>query len=301
LIDVGGGWVPIRPTQRNNNLNIREMITMIGRRATIGLCALCGLLVGALAAHGASAATTGTTAFTCKSGPGDVGGKTFSTDHCKPSEAAGGFGHYKIAEGTSTELTGNSNEEVAKLKTTIAGAAVTFTSASATGTGTMENKVDVSGEHYAHGEGTIVFNEITVSNPKCFAYKDEAGVKGTKGVVDTQKLTVTTKGQGDALKLSPAVGELFARFWLLDVNKKTSAEGGECPIAGTFTINGSIKGVPDGATARMTHAESTAQGTLKLGAGAKVGIEGVVALEGRDPKIEGDTFKPLSVTTVETP
>ncbi|HEX5608657.1 MAG TPA: hypothetical protein VFX45_01035 [Solirubrobacterales bacterium] len=261
---------------------------------------LCALLGSAIAAQGASA-VSGTTAFTCKAGAGDVGGKTYTTDHCKPSEAAGEFGHYKITEGTSTELAGNSNGEVAKLKATIAGAAVTFTSSSATGSGTMENKVDVSGEHYAHGEGTIVFNEITVSTPKCFAYTDEGGAKGAKGTVDTEKLTVTTKGQGGALKLTPATGEIFARFWVLDANKKTSAEGGECPIGSTYTITGSIKGVPDGATARMTHAESTAQGTLKLGTGAKVGIEGVVALEGRDSKIEGDTFKPLSVTTVETP
>ena len=199
-------------------------------------------------------------------------------------KAAGGFGHYKIAEGTSTELAGNSNGEVAKLKATIAGAAVTFTSSSATGSGTMENKVEVGGEHFAHGEGTIVFNEITVSTPKCFAYTDEAGAKGAKGTVDTEKLTVTTKGQGSALKLTPAAGEVFARFWVLDANKKTSAEGGKCPIASTYTITGSIKGVPDGATARMTHAESTAQGTLKLGTGAKVGIKALLPSKAETPK-----------------
>jgi hypothetical protein len=272
---------------------------MNGRKTAICFCMLCALLACAIAAQGAGA-ITGTTAFTCKVGPGDVGGKTYTTDHCKPSEASGEFGHYKIAENTTTELSGNANGEVSKLKTTIAGVAVTFTSASATGSGTMENKVDVSGEHFAHGEGVITFNEITVSLPKCFAYRDEAGAKWVKGSIETEKLTVTTKGQGDALKLSPATGEVFGRFWLLDTNKKTSAEGGECNVSGTYIITGSIKGVPDGATARMTHAESTAQGTLKLGSGAKVGIEGVVALEGRDPKVDGDTFKPLSATTVST-
>lgn len=269
------------------------------RRAIAGLCMICALLISAFAAQGAGA-ITGTTAFTCKVGPGDVGGKTYSTDHCKPSEASGEFGHYKIAEGTSTELTGNSNAETAKLKSTIAGVAVTFTAGSATGSGTMENKIDASGEHFADGSGTLTFNEVAVSTPKCFAFKDEGGLKGAKGIIHTEKLTVTTKGQGDALKLTPAEGEVFSRFWLLDTNGKTAAEGGECTISGTYTVTGSIKGVPEGATAKMTHAESTAQGTLKLGSGAKIGIEGFVALEGRDPSIEGDTFRPLSATTVET-
>ena len=76
---------------------------MTGRRAVIGLCMLCALLVSALAAQGASAA--GLTAFTCKKGTGDTGAQ-FTKEHCKPSESGSGeYGHFKITENEVTHAT----------------------------------------------------------------------------------------------------------------------------------------------------------------------------------------------------
>ncbi|HVQ58664.1 MAG TPA: hypothetical protein VMS60_07125 [Solirubrobacterales bacterium] len=273
---------------------------MNGRKAIVGLCLLCALLLSAIAVQSASA-IKGTTAVTCKKGGGDTGGATFNEAHCKPSSPSGEWGHYKIAENTTTELTGNNNGEPEKLKATIGGVAVTFTAAGAEGTGWIENKVDEDGEHYAHGRGTVVFTGITVAPfTKCFVYEDTAGgAVGTKGVIKTQELTATTKGQGDSLKLTPASGEVFKRFWILDQNK--NGAGGECTIPGTYVCSGSVIGVPDGATGKTTHLGVTTQNTLKLGTGEptiKAGIEGSVTLEGRANA--GDTYKPVSVTTYET-
>jgi len=281
---------------------------MNGRRAIVGLCMLCALLASAFAAQSASA-ITGTTAVTCKAGAGDTGGATFDTAHCLPGEAAGGFGHYKIAEGTATELTGQAGSETTKLKALVGGVQTTFTSTELTGTGTVENKVEVGGanakEHYTHFTGTIIYQNVTISPfTKCFVYTDEGGLVGAQGVVDTVKLTATTTGQGDALKFTPDTGTVFARFWILDKNKKTSGEGGECAISGTFSVSGSVIATPEGATATTTHAKVTEQNTLKMGTGEptiKAGIEGSVTFEGRDAEVcGGGAYNPLSFTTYST-
>jgi len=276
---------------------------MNGRKAAISLCMLCALLGSGIVAQSAGA-ITGTTAFTCKEEP------TFTFDfkdrHCK--EVSGGkfgkFNHVFIAENTTTELAGNNSGEVTKLKTTVGGVAVTLSSTSLSVSGTMENKVDITGEHYSHGEGTGVYTGVTVSVPKCFVYRDATGLVGEQGTVETEALTGTTTAQGDAVKFTPRTGELFARFWILDKNKKTSAEGGECFIGATYFVTGSVTGTPEGATIKFTHEGVTTQNTLKmgiaLGGGSKAGLEGRLTLEGTDPKIVTDVFKPLSATTVAT-
>jgi hypothetical protein len=274
---------------------------MTGRKTIAGVCMLCALLVSGFAAQSASA-ISGTTVFTCKEGAGDVGGKTFSSNHCRSSDSEGKYGHYAVAENTSTELSGHSVGSV-KAKTTVGGVPVTVTATGVEGTGTVENKVDVNGEHYVQAETFGVYTGVTVNVAKCFVYTDEAGAKGAKGVVDTEKVTTTSKGQGDAVKVTAAEGEVISRFWILDANKKLSSEGGECGCDGTFTITGSLKGEVNGATFNFNHAAVTAENTFKLGTGGtpnKAGFEGTIALEGRDPVIEKDTFKPLSVTTVTT-
>ncbi|HVQ57406.1 MAG TPA: hypothetical protein VMS60_00725 [Solirubrobacterales bacterium] len=276
---------------------------MNGRRAVVGLCMLCALLVSAFAAQSASA-IKGTTAVTCKSGEGDTGGATFNEAHCKPSSPSGSFGHYKINENTTTELTGDNAGAPTKLKATLGGVATTLTSSKLTGTGSMENRVEPNGEHYVHGEGHITYEEVLI-NPfsKCFVYEDTEPGIGTQNVIKTQELTATTTGQGDGLKFQPTVGTVFARFWILDKNKKTSAEGGECTISGTYSVSGSLIAKPDGATANTTHAEVTEQNTLKMGTGEptiKAGLEGSLTIKGKHPGIGGDTFKPLSVTTYAT-
>ncbi|HVQ59333.1 MAG TPA: hypothetical protein VMS60_10565 [Solirubrobacterales bacterium] len=272
---------------------------MNGRKAIAGLCMLCALLTSAVAAQSASA-ISGTTVVTCKEGAGDTGGQTFAGAHCIPGESAGKYGHYKIAQDTTTELIGRGGTEFMKLKATLGGVATTFTSTSISGSGTVENKVDPNGEHYVHAQTTGIFEGVTVSPyTKCFVYTDDGtGSPGAKGVIDTQELTTTSTGQGHFVKYTPAAGEVLARFWVLDKNKVGA--GGECTIQGTYTVTGSVKGVPNGATFVFTHAATTEQNTLKIGAGAsiKAGVEGSITMESREKG--GGAFQPLGVTTYST-
>jgi hypothetical protein len=273
---------------------------MTARRAVIGLCAICALLVSAFAAQGASAATKGTTAFTCVKNAGTLRG-----EHCLTTgEASPTFGHVAIAENTTTELEG-SNEKTATettaarptiLKGTIAGVPLILTAKKVSkGPGSVnwvENKKAASGEHYIHGEGRIHYTEVT-ANHGCKVFDDTGGVKGAEETVTTTQLTATTEGQGDFLKFKPAVGNLFASFII------SGCEAGFSSLEKTYEVNGSVKGVPTGATTVFTHAETTAQGTLKLGE-VNVGIEGALTLSGRAKGSVG-AYTPLSATTVETP
>ncbi|HVQ58658.1 MAG TPA: hypothetical protein VMS60_07095 [Solirubrobacterales bacterium] len=275
---------------------------MTGGRAIIGVCAFCALFVSALTAQGA-AATSGTTAVTCKEEATAV--FKYSDKHCKQESSGGNtgkFNHVAIAEETTTELTATDSGEGTSLKATIGGVATTLTSAGLTGTGSMENLLTGADEHYIHSTGTIVFSGVTVTPfTKCFVYNDVAGVKGAKEKVETEPLTATTEKQGDFVKVAPEVGEVLARLWILDSNKKTAAEGGECAIGATYTVTGSIKGSPNGATTLSTHTETTQQNTLKIvtgGSGMKAGIEGPLTLEGRT-KGGGGAYAPLSQTTIE--
>ncbi|HVQ57691.1 MAG TPA: hypothetical protein VMS60_02175, partial [Solirubrobacterales bacterium] len=149
------------------------------RRNIVALCMLCALLVFALAVQNASA-SKGTTAVTCKEGPGDIGAATFNTSHCLPGEASGSFGHYRISQNTTTELTGQAGSAATKLKATLAGVATTLTSTELTMTGSMENKRDPDGEHYIHRTGTMVYKNVLVTPfTKCFVYTDDG--TGTPG------------------------------------------------------------------------------------------------------------------------
>ncbi|HVQ59921.1 MAG TPA: hypothetical protein VMS60_13535 [Solirubrobacterales bacterium] len=274
---------------------------MNGRKAIAGLCMLCALLASAFAAQSASA-ITGTTAVTCKSGLGDTGKQTWADSHCKTG-ASGPFGHYKIAENTTTELTVRAGSEASKFKATLGGVAVTFTSTSLTGTGSMENKVDdPTGEHFVHATGAIVFSGVTVSPfTKCFVYTDDGTTNpGAQGVIDTEELTLTTREQGDAIKGTPKTGNVFARFWIGDKNKVVTG-GGECTIAGTYLLTGSTVFTPEGATLAATHNKVTEQNTLKLGTGEttiKAGFEGSLTIEA-SAKGAG-AFNPISFTTYPT-
>jgi len=242
---------------------------------------------------------TGTTAVTCKEGPGDIGAATFNTSHCLPGEASGSFGHYRISQDTTTELTGQAGSATTKLKATLGGVVTTLTSTELTMIGSMENKRDPDGEHYIHRTGTMVYKNVLVTPfTKCFVYTDDGtGTPGAQGAVDTEQLTATTTGQGHAVKVTPLSGEVFARIWILDKNKVGA--GGECTIQGTYTIKGSVVVTPEGATTASTHTGTTTQGTLKLGTGEtsiKAGIEGSVTIEGRAKG--GGAYAPLSVTTL---
>jgi hypothetical protein len=259
---------------------------MNGRRAVVGLCMLCALLVSAFAAQGASAA--GTTAYTCVTG---IGG-TLRGEHCLTTGTESAiYGHKSITNNVTTELTGNNEttkgvKDATLLKSTIAGAAFTLTGATTTGTGWMTN-AEEGGEMFAHGEGTITYTGVTASGG-CKVFTDSGAGKGEEGVIHTEPLVATTKGQGDALKFEPKTPNVFARFLL---------EGCTNPgLNGTYTVTGTIKSTTiDGATTNFTHANTTTQNTLKLNGVFAAGIEGTLTLKSR---LNGtESFTPLSATT----
>jgi hypothetical protein len=277
---------------------------MTARKTIVGLCMLCALVFSAFAAQGASAATKGTTAFTCVSGAGTLRGQ-----HCLTTGTASAtFGHVAIAENTTTELE-LSNEKTETettaarpmfLKGAIGGISLTITAKKVSkgpeSVNWVENKKVASGanagEHYLHIEFRLHFTEVT-ANHGCKIFDDTGGVKGAEGTITTSQLTATTEGQGDFLKFQPAVGTTFATYIV------SGCEAGFSSLEKTYEMTGSLKGVPTGATVVFTHAETTAQNTLKL-SGIPSGIEGALTLSGRAKGSIG-AYTPLSETTVETP
>ncbi len=277
---------------------------MIGRKAAVGLCMLCALALSAFAAQGASAASNGTTLFTCKvpSG-GDVSvGQKFNKGHCKDkatdndTDANGTFRHVAFNQDVTTEITGTSENtagvcEGSILRSTQAGVEEELSSKCShilPEVGGVKswvtNKVDATtGEHYYEGVAFLDYTEVKVAKPA------EKGCK-VKNETVIAHLKFTTLGQGANIKFSPATGEKFAEFEI---------EG--CSIAalnGKYEVKGSLLVEPNGATITTTEAAVTAQGTLKL-RGQVAGLEGGMTVKGKAPGDVADTA--LSPTTVSTP
>lgn len=272
---------------------------MNGRRAVVGLCMLCALLISAFAAQSASA-VNGTTAYTCKkvaSGTGD-----FTKAHCTDADTGvGDFDHVEIAQDKTTEveITSDKTDSETKectnsvFKSTIGGIGTTLTTCDVHGTGWMENKVEGK-EHYSVSHVTLTFTEVDVNHAGCNVWTHTENAPpnemGEKGVVHTKPLRVTTKGQGDSVKIEPTEGTVIARFWLTECN--TAA------FNGTYTVSGSLTCVPDGATIDCDHTAVTTQNLLKLNGAQKAGQDGKITVTGRANS--GEEFTPLSTTTVET-
>jgi hypothetical protein len=267
---------------------------MNGRRAIVGLCMLCVLLVSAFT--GQSAGAAGTTAFTCVKGGGV--NPTYNTAHCRPTDGAGEWSHKSIANGTTTELTGNNKDHVGTiipwtLVSTSFGATVETKMEFVTGSGSMTNNEE-GGEMIASGSGTLTFSSVSVVKPlNCKVQTDgPLKEKGEDGVIHTEPLKLTTKGQGDRLKFEPVTAPTFARFW---ISTNLPPPAISCPLDNnTFTVTGTATSVPNGATANFTEVDTTTQNTLKFN-GAKAGFSGSLTIEGRANS--SDTYKPLSVTT----
>lgn len=273
---------------------------MTGRRTILVLCLLCALAFSALAVQSASALTKGTTLFTCKKSVDGTGGK-FHAAHCKDADtgSTGEWRHVAIAENTTTELTGTTENTEGKatssfLESVQAGVVEQLESKLAhilpevKGVKSwVTNVKDPTGEHYFHGEAWIQFTEVSVTKPP----GKGCVVKG--GQITTKLLKFTTKGQGHEVKFEPAVGgEPLAAF---EIEKCTIVA-----LNGFYEAKGSMKAEADGATLIFTHANVTAQGTLSL-RGQKAGLTSTATLKGTD-KSAGDTEDtPLSPTTVETP
>jgi hypothetical protein len=147
---------------------------MTGRRAIVGLCLLCALLVSAFAAQGASAAPTGTT------------------------------GTAPAGTGFSGNITGEGGETLAHL--TYMGIEVEFKSTELAGSGTMESMLAGTGEHTSNGTGTIEFRSVTVVKPVA------KGCVVKTGQVTTEALKATTSGQGMGLKVEPNGATPLAKF-----------------------------------------------------------------------------------------
>jgi hypothetical protein len=274
---------------------------MTGRRAIVGICMLCALIISAVAAQSAMA-VSGTTAFTCLDGKGVLRGEHCLTTGTKPAT----FGHVAFAENTTTETeltnaeTQNETKEASTqiLKETIAGVPLELKATGVTGTGTLTNKKMEDGEHYVEGTATIKYTGVTVAAPAgkgCKVFTDTNKIKGAEGQIDAH-LEYTTTQQGDSIKFTPATGNTgagvpFAAFFIEGCSPAVPA------IEGTWEITGSATCKIDGATIKCDHTEITTQNTLK-GKGAKAGFEGAITVKGRANSSEA--YKPLSMTTVVT-
>jgi hypothetical protein len=287
---------------------------MHGRRAIVGLCMLCALLVSAFAAQSASAVTKGTTLFTCVAAqvPGPETTKGFSDAHCKvPTENKAGqlsnvkFEHLEVPQDEKTHFT-YSNKNVGpktettsihRLKATIAGSAVSLNSPEVHCTGFLKNRKHGAGEipegeHWIHGtEIVCTFSLVKEELLGCTVTGITA--PGGKEMVSTAKLTATSTGKGDSITLLPEVGTLFSEFELTG-----------CAIGPlTIKVHGSLTCKPTGATVICNHEEVTAAKSLRLQnptTGPVAGYEGEVTITGGKEKLTDPTGT-LSVTTVETP
>jgi hypothetical protein len=282
---------------------------MTGRRAIVGLCLLSALLVSAFAAQSASAATKGTTVFTCSK---EAAVKDFAKEHCVTGDpGTKEYGHVAVAENTTTHITitnaktnaATTGPESQVLKATIAGSPIELVSTEVHGTGGLRNKKEASGEHYIHGhEIVLTYSNVVVNGfPECEVYNTKGGVKGAKGVVQTNKLTGTTAGKGASIVFSPEVGTVFAEFHVTGVGCPfaKSPEVLKLSVVGTITCKPTH---PSGATITCNHEEVTNAKTLRLQSalGPVAGLNGKVTVLGSGEKEPEGTTKPLSVTTVET-
>lgn len=255
----------------------------------VGLCMLCGLLLTVISAQGANAA--GTTGYTCK----EVNaGFEFTDVHCEDKGAFGPFGHESINGDTTTEVAVN-NEGVMSLKATIGGISTEFVAQTFSGSGWMENKEE-GGEMYATGEVTTTYTNVTIASPVgkgCKVSTDNGGIAGEEGLVHTNTLRVTTKGQGDSLKFEPGegAGERLATFIVSGCSGSAALEA----LNKTYFVSGSVKGVATGAKVGFTHAETTTQNTLKLNGAIKAGLAGALTLRSRADSTE--PYRRMSATT----
>lgn len=264
---------------------------MRGRRVAIGVGVIACLLL-VLGAQSAGA-VTGTTAFTCKK-KAIEGGSGFSDAHCRTEVGSGAkYEHVAIPAGTKTELLvtnaqtaeNTTASQSAILGGVLSGVAVELTAKEVKNEGTFENSVAANGEHFVHGTGKTTYTGVVVKKPA------EKGCVVKEEKVTTNTLTGTSAEQGMAGRLTPAeAGGVFAQLTI----EKCSVEA----LNNTFPITGSVKCSGVGSTALCTHAEITAQGTLKFG-GQKAGVDVGTTFTGRAP---GDpSYTPLGVTTVSTP
>jgi hypothetical protein len=237
------------------------------RRAILALAMTSVLIATAISAPSASAATSGTTAFTCTK---EAIKKPFSDEHCltRPGGTANTFGHVAIAEGIETAITG-SNAKTASSTTAaspmvlnfkIAGVALEIKCTTASSTGTLKNQL-LGEEHHITTTGVVITNSgCTVPVPS----GQECEIVG--GKITTNSLKATSNASGIVFEPTTA-GGTFTTIGI--THCKTASLNGSFPLTGTYTA------LPNGATLEVTKASSEA--TLKF-AGQKVTLQQIETL-----------------------
>ena len=227
---------------------------MISRgKVLISALALCALAVYAFAAVSASASEL--TAVTCeKVGPGGH----YNTSQCATPEVSGEFETKAIPVNTTTEVTGSATEIEPTLRATIGGSAVTVVCASTEIVGaTVTNREPSAGKHTIEGTATRTTftgcKAVLKANEarSCLVEEVTGPTPGTKGMISTTAIKGTSTGVEHKGKVSPAEGELFTKFTILN-----KAKGGvECPFVADVAVE--VKGSVEGEANTTNHAHAT--------------------------------------------
>ena len=200
--------------------------------------------------------------------------KHFSNAHCNSEAGTKDWGHKKLSliHWNTVVEGGTSSSGKQVLKATINGIATELvTEGGVSGEGAMEN-TEVGGEAVATGSGTITYTGVTVAKPAgkgCKIFTDNGGVAGEEGVIHTNSLSTTTTNEM-GVKFTPAAGTVFATFILSGCTGSAALEG----LNGTYTVNGSVIGAPNGGETIFTHTATTTPETLLVNNSIKAGIDG---------------------------
>jgi hypothetical protein len=219
---------------------------MIGRRAIVGLSLLSALLFCAIGSSSASAATSGTTLFTCVENVNHEG--DFEDAHCKNTvpKGTGAFTHKAISvnptgftASSDGPTIGTTEEAHATLKGVLGGVASEITCTKVHAHGTLENKL--SGEaHSVVGKGTVHYTECKMPKPVTAEGKERCKVKEETINFEANSLT-KEKGAEMGVLFSPKEGKTFVTISF------ENGPGGGCPVAGkAVPVTGSAEGTPGG-------------------------------------------------------
>jgi hypothetical protein len=216
---------------------------MTGCRALVGFSLLCALAFTAFSAPRASAATSGTTAVTCV--PDATNHGDYTDAHCDTTgtKGASAFKHVAIIGETTGVIstnaaTKNSTTEATKvtLESIIAGIITKLEATGASGTGTLENKLE--GEvHRILGRGIVsTYTGVTVVNPPGCTVHSPGQPTGT--IKSATLKAESVEGTPMTFKMLPESG---TEFTILNF------EGASCSINGiNVTISGTIPSEPSG-------------------------------------------------------
>jgi hypothetical protein len=273
---------------------------MIGSKAIAAISLLCALLLCAFGASSASAATSGTTAFTCVENVNHEG--DFEDAHCKNTvpKGTGAFTHKAISVNptgftASSEgpTIGTTEEAHATLKGVLGGIKTEITCTKMHGHGTLENKLEGE-KHSVTGSGTVHFTECKMPVPKT-----EGGLERCKVKEETIKFEMqgTTKEKGAEMGVlySPKEGKTFVTIGF------ENGPGGGCPVAGkevpvTGSAEGTLGGTPEGhgATNIFTNA-------MTKGKECEKETQTGICLGGQSAEISGTTTTKMLTTTEGSP